>query len=200
MKTLLQLHTSLNGADSLSSSLANDYTSRWLRANPGGRVIERDLATTPVPHLSAETFAAFLGNADGGAASGAVTLSDELIGELQAADEVVLAVPMYNFGIPSTLKAYFDHVARAGVTFHYTSEGPEGLLTGKRALVFATRGGRYAGTPNDVQSGYLRIIFDFLGFDATEFVYAEGTAMGEEALQSAVSGARLRITELSAAA
>ena len=202
MKTLLLLHTSLNGADSLTSSMADEYVTRWRDANPGGRVVVRDFARDSVPHLTADTFAAFGMNASQRttAQNDAVALSDALIAELQAANEVVLAVPMYNFGIPSTLKAYFDHVARAGVTFRYTSNGPEGLLTGKRATVFAARGGRYVGTPNDVQTEYLKIFLAFLGLDTPRFVYAEGTAMGEEALDSALTSAREKIVDLFAEA
>ena len=91
---------------------------------------------------------------------------------------IVLGLPMYNFGVPSTLKAYFDHVARAGVTFRYTANGPVGLLTGKEVYVFATRGGIYAGTPLDTQTTYVRDFLRFLGIDDVEFVYAEGLNMG----------------------
>ncbi len=110
----------------------------------GGKVIKRDLAQDPVPHLTAERFTAF------GTPASQRTLeqqrlvaeSDALIDELRRADVLVIGLPMYNFGVPSTLKAYFDHVARAGVTFRYTADGPVGLLTGKQAYVFATRGGQ----------------------------------------------------------
>lgn len=198
MKTLLQIHTSLNGSDSLSSSLAGEYVARWRRENPGGHVIERDLARDPVPHLSAATFAAFLAGDDerGPMQAAAVARSDELVRELKVADEIVMAVPMYNFGIPSTLKSYFDHIARAGVTFRYTDNGPVGLLSGKRALLVATRGGRYAGTPLDTQTQYLKTFLSFVGIDDTRFVYAEGTAMGEDDLSAALAAARSRIAAL----
>jgi len=105
---------------------------------------------------------------------------------------------MYNFGIPSTLKAYFDQIARAGVTFRYTENGPEGLLTGKKVYVFAARGGIYAGTPLDSQTNYVRDFLGFLGMDNTEFVYAEGLNMGETAKEAALAGAKLRLTALAA--
>jgi FMN-dependent NADH-azoreductase len=109
---------------------------------------------------------------------------------------VVLAVPLYNFGVPSTLKSYFDHIARAGVTFRYTDNGAVGLLTGKRAIVFATRGGRYAGTPLDSQTPYLRAFLGFLGITGVEFVYAEGLAISGMAREAALSEARMRIDAL----
>jgi len=107
-------------------------------------------------------------------------------------------VPMYNFGVPSTLKAYFDHVARAGVTFRYTADGPVGLLTGKRAFVFATRGGRYAGTDADLQSAFLRRFLGFIGINDVEFVYAEGLSLGAEQRERALAAALERIDQLAA--
>jgi FMN-dependent NADH-azoreductase len=105
---------------------------------------------------------------------------------------------MYNFGVPSTLKAYFDHVARAGVTFRYTAEGPVGLLTGKKAYVFATRGGRYAGTAADLQTAYVRQFLGFVGIPDVEFVYAEGLALGADERSAAVAHALARIGQLAA--
>jgi len=198
MKTLLLLHTSLQGPDSLSSSLANDYVEQWQASNPRGRLISRDLATEPVPHLTAERFAAFTTASDERDHNqrGVAEFSDRLIGELQEADEILIALPMHNFGIPSTLKAYIDHVARAGVTFRYTSSGAIGLLTDKRAIVFATRGGRYEGTPLDTQTGFMKTVLAFLGIEDTQFVYAEGTAMGGDALDASVRSARQQIRAL----
>jgi FMN-dependent NADH-azoreductase len=127
-----------------------------------------------------------------------VAYSDALIGELERADVIVLGLPMYNFGIPSTLKAYFDQIARAGRTFRYTQSGSEGLLKGKRAIVIATRGGRYAGTPLDSQTGYVRDFLRFLGIRDVEFVYAEGLALGEEPRAAALANARQAILALAA--
>src|SRR5262245_37797203 len=155
MKTLLHLKSSLFSNDGQSSRLAARYVSQWLRDNPGGRVIERDLAKDPVPHLTAERFGAFLAKPEERTPEQQAVAghSDALIDELRSADAIVLGLPMYNFGIPSTLKAYFDHVARAGVTFRYTEKGPVGLLTGKKVYVLATRGGLYAGTAGDAETG-----------------------------------------------
>jgi FMN-dependent NADH-azoreductase len=111
---------------------------------------------------------------------------------------VVLGLPMYNFGVPSTLKAYFDQLARAGVTFRYTPEGPVGLLTGKKVYVFATRGGLHAGTASDLQSAYVRQFLGFIGLNDVEFIYAEGLALGTEQREQALAAAALRIGELAA--
>ena len=191
MKTLLVLHTSLNGDASLSSTLASGYVERWRREHPDGRVVERDLAAEPVPHLTAERFAAFGKEpAELSPEEAAwVAESDRLIAELNSADEIVIALPMYNFGIPSQFKAWIDHVARAGQTFRYTEAGPEGLVPAGRAVVFATRGGRYAGTALDTQTGYVKNVLGFLGIDDVRFVYAEGTAMGDDALAAAIDAA-----------
>jgi FMN-dependent NADH-azoreductase len=103
---------------------------------------------------------------------------------------------MYNFGIPSSLKAYFDHIARAGVTFRYTAQGPVGLLSGKRVYVFATRGGAYLGTPLDTQTAYVRDFLRFIGIDDVEFVYAEGLNMGAERKDAALENARSAIARM----
>ncbi len=181
MTTLLQLNSSLNSADGQSSRLADQYVSAWLDRHPDGHALVRDLARDPVPHLTADTFGAFITPAAERTAEQqrSTEQSDALIDDLRRADVVVLGLPMYNFGVPSTLKAYFDHVARAGVTFRSTANGPEGLLKGKRAIVFATRGGMYAGTPRDTQTPYVREFLAFVGITDVEFVYAEGLAMGE---------------------
>jgi len=196
MKSLLQIQTSLFSNDGQSSRLAGDFVAEWKAQNPAGRVTQRDLARDSVPHLTAERFQAFLAKPDTRTVSQqkVVNESDALIAELVAADTLVIGLPMYNFGIPSTLKAYFDHVARAGVTFRYTEKGAEGLLKGKKAYVFATRGGLYAGTPLDTQTAYVRDFLRFLGIDDVEFVYAEGLAMGEAKRDAALvqAGAAIR--------
>jgi FMN-dependent NADH-azoreductase len=124
--------------------------------------------------------------------------SDALIDEIKQSDVIVLRLPMHNFGIPSTLKAYFDQIARAGMTFRYTKNGPEGLLSGKKVYVFATRGGLYAGTALESQTTYVRDFLNFLGITDVEFVYAEGLNMGEETKEKALTLAKDRLTELAA--
>jgi FMN-dependent NADH-azoreductase len=161
-------------------------------------VIERNLTTDPVPHLTAERFAAFLAIPAKRTAEqrAHVAYSDMLIEELRTADDIVLGLPMYNFGIPSSLKAYIDHIARSGHTFRYTAEGPIGLLNGKRVFVAAARGGTYTGTLKDTQTQYVRNLFGFLGLTDVTFVYAEGLALGESQMHDALEGARDAVQKL----
>lgn len=196
MRTLLYVRTSLYGAQGASSQLAERFVAEWRVRNPGGHVITRDLAADPAPHLTAERFQAFNTRPEERTAEqqSVVDYSDALIDELRAADTIVLAVPMYNFGVPSTLRTYFDHVARAGVTFRYTSAGTEGLLTGRRAYVFVTRGGIYGGE-HDTQAPYLRQFLRFIGIES-EFVFAQGLAYGEESRQKSLAAAHEQITGL----
>ncbi|MFK8029351.1 MAG: FMN-dependent NADH-azoreductase [Gammaproteobacteria bacterium] len=195
MKRLTLVHTSLNGTKSLSSSLAKEYASTWKTQHSDSMVTEIEFATTPIPHLTAETFGAFVTPPEERSAEqrDLVAPSDKLIEQLKASDELVLAVPMYNFGVPSQLRAYFDHIARAGTTFRYTPNGPEGLVELEKVTVIATRGGRYAGTELDTQTTYLTNFFNFIGVSNIDFIYAEGTAMGEESLTSSINEARRSI-------
>jgi FMN-dependent NADH-azoreductase len=199
LKTLLQIQASLFSNAGESSRLANTFVGQWREAHPGANVIVRDLGREPVPHLTAERFQSFLAQpAERTPAQQDVAgFSDALIEELRRAEVLVLGLPMYNFGVPSTLKAYFDHIARSGVTFRYTEKGPVGLLTGKKAYVFATRGGLYAGTPLDTQTAYVRDFLRFLGIDDVEFVYAEGLALGEPLKAQALANAGHAIRKLS---
>src|SRR6266852_2799380 len=198
MKTLLQIRSSIFSNGGQSSRLAGRFVAAWRASNPGGKVIVRDLATEPVPHLDAARFGAFLAKPEERtpAQRAVVDYSDALIGELKRADVVVLGLPMYNFGIPSTLKAYFDHIARGGVTFRYTDKGPVGLLTGKQVYVFAARGGLYAGTTKDTQTGYVREFLGFLGMTDIEFVYAEGLAISAESKAQSIAKAHAHVDRL----
>lgn len=196
--TLLQLKTSIFGDAGQSSRLADAFVANRRATEPGTEIIVRDLARDPVPHLTAERFGAFLADSLTRTAEqrSVVAASDVLIAELKRADMIVLGLPMYNFGIPSVLKAYFDHIARAGVTFRYTEKGPVGMLTGKKAYVFATRGGLYAGTPRDLQTAYVRDFLGFLGITDVEFVYAEGLAISDASRQAALTKAAIEIDRL----
>ncbi len=207
MKTYLQLNTSLFGEGAQSSRLAGQFVAALARAEQAEsgstkspNVIVRDLAQHPVEHLTAERFQAFQTPPEQRTAEQqrVAAESDALIAELRAADVLVVGLPMYNFGVPSTLKAYFDHVARAGVTFRYSETGPVGLLTGKKAYVVATRGGRHAGTPRDLQSAFVRQFLGFIGIDDVEFVYAEGLALGAESRDASLNAAGDRIEQLAA--
>lgn len=197
MKTLLKIQTSLFSDQGQSTQLADRIVSKWLERNPGARVVTRDLSQSPMPHLTAERFKSFLAKpAERTAEQQAiVAFSDELIRELQDAEVIVIGAPMYNFGISSTLRAYFDHIARSGVTFRYTASGPEGLIKGKKAYVVVTRGGVYEPSA-DSQTSYLRQFLAFIGLDDVEFIYAEGLALGAEAQERSLSAARHAIAKL----
>lgn len=189
---ILQINSSIFSGAGQSTGLADQFVDRLRAQNPGARLTVRDLAADPVPHLDAARFGAFLAKPEDRtpAQQAVVADSDALIDELKRADVVVLGLPLYNFGLPSTLKAYFDHVGRAGHTFRYTEKGPVGLLTGKKVYVFAARGGFYAGTPNDSQTPYIRAFLSFLGMSDIEFVFAEGLAISEASKQQAIAKAR----------
>jgi FMN-dependent NADH-azoreductase len=200
MKTILQLNNSLFSDHGQSSRLADQFVARVREEDPQTRVIRRDLAEHPVPHLDQATFSAGLTATDERTAeqARAAAHADTLVEELQNADTVVIGVPVYNFLIPSTLKAWFDHVARAGTTFRYTENGPEGLLEGKRAHLFVTSGGRYAGTDIDFAAPYVQHMLAFLGINDVTVTRAEGLAMGEETSAAALESARERIERLAA--
>lgn len=197
MKKLLQINSGLHGSASHSTQLASEFSEAYLHHNPGSEVTVRDLNASPVPHLDAETFATFHGpqTAVSPKQKDALSLSDTLVGELQEADVLVLGVPMYNLGIPSTLKAWIDHVARARVTFRYTATGVEGLLQNKKACIMMARGGEYAGTPADVQTQYLKLMLGFIGITDIHFIYAEGLAQGPEKQVTALQAATQQMHE-----
>ena len=198
MKTLLQIRASLFSDNGQSTQLADRFVANWRKANPDGRVILRDLALEPVPHLDAARFGAFLAKAEDRTAEQAAVIaySDQLIGELKSAEVIVLGLPMYNFGVPSMLKAYFDHIARAGVTFSYTEKGPVGLLRGKQAYVFAARGGLYAGTPKDTQTPYVQTFLGFLGIEDVRFTYAEGLNISPAVKVASLARAKVEIDQI----
>jgi FMN-dependent NADH-azoreductase len=199
MKTLVQINASLFSAHGQSSLLANRYVAAWQAAHPDAKVIVHDLEKNPVPHLDGERFAAFSSKPDERTArqQSLLDFSDQLINELKSAEVLVIGMPLYNFGIPSVLKAYIDQISRAGSTFTYTEKGPVGLLTGKKAVLFASRGGKYVGTGRgDSQSDYMRMILGFLGITDVEIIYAEGLAMGEEVKQASLKSAHEKIDAL----
>ena len=200
MTTLLQINASIHADHGQSSQLAAKFVQAFAHSHPDARIILRDLASDTVPHLSAERFAAFLSKPEerSAAQSDVVAYSDTLIAELKQADVIVLGLPMYNFGVPSQLKAYFDHIARAGETFRYTASGPVGLLKGKKAYIFAARGGLYAGTTLDTQTNYVRDFLRFVGIEDIEFVYAEGLAISPESKASGLAQAEAQIDRLAA--
>ncbi|HEV7613617.1 MAG TPA: NAD(P)H-dependent oxidoreductase [Steroidobacteraceae bacterium] len=201
MFNLLQINASINHSSGQSSQLADQFVAAFQARHPDARVVRRDVAAAdPVPHLNAERFGAFITKPEerNFEQHAVVAYSDVLIRELQQADVIVFGLPMYNFGVPSQLKAYFDHVARAGVTFKYTEKGPVGLLTGKKAYVFAARGGLYAGTPMDTQTSYVRDFLRFIGIAEVEFVYAEGLNISPQSKDAGLAKTSAEIARLAA--
>jgi FMN-dependent NADH-azoreductase len=192
MPDILVLNSSLGSERSASQQLAATFVAELLQLSPDANIVTRDLATEPLPHLSPKTVGGIRGQPDTIPEHSARALSNHLIEELEAAAVVVIASPMHNFGIASTLKAYFDYVMRAGRTFRYTPTGPEGLLKGKRAVVIETRGGVYSEEPTrklDSQEPYLRMMLRVIGIDDVTFVRAErldkGPDLRAEALNTA---------------
>jgi len=188
MKTL-QINSSLFGDGGQSTQLASEFLK-------GTNPVIRDLARNPVPHLDAARFQAFLAKPQERTPEqqAVVDYSDELIDELRRADTIVIGLPMYNFGIPSTLKAYFDHIARTGETFKYTDKGPVGLLTGKKTYVFTARGGVYGDSHQS--EAYVREFLRFVGIEDVQYVYAEGLAISPASKESGLAKARAAIGRL----
>jgi FMN-dependent NADH-azoreductase len=188
---ILQVNSSARREGSYSTRLANRIVQRLRDADPETTLTVRDLNASPHPVLDEAALGALFTPANQRSPQQAerVALDDALIAELQAADVVVLGVPMYNFGVPASLKNWIDAISRAGVTFRYTQNGPEGLLKGKTVYVALTRGGKYKNTPADTQMPYLRTVLNFLGLTDLHFVYAEGLAMGSDAEYAAMASA-----------
>jgi FMN-dependent NADH-azoreductase len=184
MSTLLHINVSPRGNYSISRQLGHAAVQAWKKRNPGGQVIERDLAKTPLTFVDLDWIAGAFSPPEHHNESHkkALALSDELISELVEADEIVLATPMYNFAVPAALKAWVDHVVRAGKTFRYSAAGPQGLLAGKNkkvTVVIASAGNYVEGsalTALDHEVPYLRFIFGFIGITDVRFVQAGGTS------------------------
>ncbi|WP_017938843.1 FMN-dependent NADH-azoreductase [Zestomonas thermotolerans] len=198
MSKLLVIESSARQEGSVSRQLTEDFLAKWRATHPADSITIRDLAKSPVPHLDETLLGGWMKPAEqqSAAEQAALARSNELIQELLDADVLVLAAPMYNFAIPSTLKAWLDHVLRAGVTFKYTEAGPQGLLSGKRAYVLTARGGIYSGTALDHQEPYLRQALAFIGIHDVTFIHAEGLNMGAEFSAKGLSQARERLAEV----
>ncbi|NKX68131.1 FMN-dependent NADH-azoreductase (plasmid) [Labrenzia sp. 5N] len=194
MSKVLVLTSSVLGDASVSNQLTTHIVNQLRLKNGKSKVIARDLGSNPVPHLTQDsTIALRVPEAENEVQANAQALSDELIAELKAADLLVIGAPMYNFGIPSTLKAWFDYVLRAGVTFSYSDAGPEGLLKGKRAIVVLTRGGLYSEGPAqlmDAQEPHLRTLLGFIGITDVTFIRAEKLAFGASFQEEAIAAAK----------
>lgn len=181
MKTLLHVKSSLFGDQGQSAQLAGSFISRWTQENPDSSVIERDLAADPVPHLDAFRMGALnTPEADRSQEQQAVVdLADQLLSEVKAADVIVIGLPMYNFSVPSQLKSWFDHLARAGVTFQYTETGVQGLIEDRPVYLISTRGGVYGDEGSNMQTSYVKQLLSFMGLNSQQLVVAEGLAMDD---------------------
>jgi FMN-dependent NADH-azoreductase len=182
MATLLHISSSIFGTDGQSSQLADRYLQQWKAAHPAGNVVVRDVVADAVPHLDGARAGAFFTPEEARTEEqqSFVDYSDALIEELRQADEVVIGLPLYNFSIPSQLKAYFDQLARAGVTFKYTENGPVGLLDNKPVHLLATRGGIYKGSDADTSIPFVTQFLGFIGLTDVNVIYAEGLSMAEQ--------------------
>lgn len=202
MANLLFVSSSLFGDGSQSRLIASEFIDRWRQSHPRTTVVERELTADSIPHLSLATLAASMVPADtrSPAERQAAALADALIEEVEAADVIVLAAPMYNFSIPSTLKAWIDHIASAGRTFRYGAAGPEGLLKGRKVFIITGRGGIYSDNSPakgmDFQAPYLRAMLGFLGLDDVTFIHVEGLKISPEAAASGIERARKAIGDL----
>jgi FMN-dependent NADH-azoreductase len=206
METLLYVRSSLFGESSATRRIADEFIATWQAAHPGAKLIERDLVADAIPHLGLATLSglAVPESERSPAQAVAVAYADALIAEVEAAGTIVLAAPMYNFSIPSVLKAWIDHIARAGRTFRYTPAGPQGLLGGRKVFIVTGRGGVYSGESAarslDFQEPYLRAVLGFLGLDEITFIHIEGLKISPEAAQSGMERARAAIRDIAALA
>jgi FMN-dependent NADH-azoreductase len=193
---ILQIKSSVFNGNGQSSRLADEFVAQLRDQHPDAELTQRDLVAEAVPHLDGARAGAFFAKPEERSAEqrAVIAYSDALIDELRSADVLVLGLPMYNFGVPSQLKAWFDHIARAGATFKYTEKGAVGLLTGKKAYVFAARGGIYG--DNDAQTQFVRQFLGFIGITDVEFVYAEGLAISPESRNNSLIAAQSRSQRL----
>ena len=196
MKNILVVNSSLNSEAGNSSKLVANYLDKL--ASKDVKLDLLDLNKAQLPHLTQQEMAAWMTAPEERTQAQAelAAISDALLSRLEEADEVVIGLPMYNLGVPSTFKAWIDRLARAGKSFKYTETGPVGLIADKPVTVLAARGGVYAGTDYDTQTPYIRHIFGLMGITSVNFVYAEGLNMGEEAAEKAFSAANEKFIEL----
>ena len=198
MSRVLIIESSARQHDSFSRQLTRQFISQWQAAHPEDQMTVRDVALNPVPHLDTHLLGGWMKPEDQRSEAEQTSLqrSNELTDELLAADVLVMAAPMYNFAIPSTLKAWLDHVLRAGVTFKYTETGPQGLLIGKKAYVLTARGGIYAGSTADHQEPYLRQVMAFIGIHDVTFIHAEGMNLGGDFQEKGLNQAKSRLSQV----
>ena len=199
MDDILVINSSVSGRDSVSRLLVAEALAALTRLDPGRRITQRDLGTEPIPHLTTDTVAGVRGAPSTEAEHRSRALSDRLLAELRAAGTIVFGAPMYNFGLPTGLRAWFDYVLRAGETFSYSAAGPKGLLEGRRAIVVESRGGVYsdeAGRAADFQEPYIRHLLGFIGIVDVHFIRAEKIGFGPQARDRSIAEARQQIARL----
>lgn len=187
MNKVLVINTGLFGANSNSNKFTQLLLDIRKASGLNDTLTMYDFNAQPLPHLSAAEMQAWMTPEAERTTEQAklAEISDKLIDELFQHEVIVIGMPMYNLGIPSTFKSYIDRISRAGKTFKYTEQGPQGLVSGKKVIVLAARGGQYQGTPLDTQTGYIKSIFGLMGIPDVEFIYAEGLNMGEQVAESA---------------
>lgn len=183
---ILHIDSSIQGEASATRALTREIAAQWRAAHPQAQLSYRDLAAQELPHLSGRS----LTGADELEAARSAAVLEEFLG----ADVVVVGAPLYNFSIPSQLKAWIDRITVAGRTFRYTDKGAEGLARGKRVIIAVARGGVYApGAPSEFGESYLRFLFGFLGIDTVTFVRAEGLALSPERREAGLRAAHATI-------
>lgn len=198
MATLLHIRSSLFGDQGQSAALAQNFIDEWQDAHANAEIITRDLVADPLPVLDADLVAALMSSPENRSLrqQELVDIADRLLTEVRSADRILIAVPMYNFGIPVQLKAWFDLLARSGVTFKYTEEGPVGLLDDKPVVLIASRGGQYREAGLDYQVPFVKQFLSFIGLKDVQTVYAEGLNMGDGAQAESLSTARAELSTL----
>lgn len=191
-KRLLHIDSSARIEGSESRRLSSQFVRQWLDNHPDYQVMERDIASKPLPHLDAEMLAAMMSPADQQTPEMAriVQRINLLVEEFLSADLVVLGVPMYNLGIPSTLKTYIDHIVIAGKTFAYTDQGAVGLVTDRPVYIITARGGVHSDAITDQQTPYLQTLFNFIGIQNVNFIHSEGLNMGDVLREKGIQEAR----------
>jgi FMN-dependent NADH-azoreductase len=192
---ILQINSSARSSGSESTRMSDKLVAGLLAANAGATLVRRDLASDPHPVIDEATLGALFTPADqrSAAQNARIALDDALIAQVQAADVIVIGAPMYNFGITTQLKAFFDAIARAGVTFRYGANGPEGLLTGKKVYVNLSRGGIHRNGASDTQVPFLGTFLGFLGMTDVSYLYSEGMGMGPDAVAQGQAEANAQI-------
>jgi len=198
MATLLHIRSSLFGDQGHSAVLAQSFIKEWQQTHANAEIITRDLTADPLPVLDANVVNALMSRPDSRSPrqQEVIDIADQLLTEVRSADQLLIGVPMYNFGIPVQLKAWFDLLARSDVTFKYTEEGPVGLLENKPVVLVATRGGQYRDTEQDYQIPFVKQFLGFIGLTNVQTVYAEGLNMGADSQSQSLSAARVELSAI----